>query len=279
MSLAVAADGSVAFTDGFEWAIVAVNGPLTSIDAGFSANGPLTYGRGGDGARYSGWPAFSGNAATSLVVREGSGTSMRWSFTSIPPIAILAGPDGATWVLTFAGMVRLNADGSTTLVPLAPAPGGFASPIDVVLGADGAFWITEFEGAVERVPVQGAPVRYAVGGKPGRAALGPDGAVWFLDPDGLVRRITTSGAVTIMTATSGFALGDALAAGRDGAVWATHASTNELLRITPDGITSRYPATANGAIKPTGIAAAPDGSLYFVEETAGGLLLVHATPH
>jgi streptogramin lyase len=275
MSLAVIADGSVAFTDGFEWAIVTAPSPVVGV--AFGANGgPSTYGRGADGARYSGWIDLSGNAPGSTVYREGAAPSpLQWSYPSAP-VAIIAGPDAATWVLTLEAMVRLNADGTTTALPLASGP---VLPVDVALGSDGAFWVTEDEGYVERVPLQGPTQRIAVGGRPSRAATGPDALVWFLDRNGLVRRITAAGSVsTVAVIAGGFSVGDAIAAGRDGALWATHAASNELLRIAPDGSTARYPVPGTGTV-PTGIGAAPDGSLYFVEETQGGLLLVHAVPH
>ncbi len=274
MALAVAADGTVAFTDGFEWTIASGASPVISESSG-TDYGPSTYGRGADGALYSGWVDLSGAAPGSLVYREGAVPARRWS-NPAGPVAILAGPDAATWLLTLQGMARLNADGTTTTAPFAS---GLVFPIDVAVGSDGAFWVTEDEGTVERVPLQGAPQRIAVGGKPSRAAAGPDGQVWFLDRGGLVRRITASGAVsTVAVISGGFSAGDAIAAGRDGAMWATHGTSNELVRIAPDGSTARYAVPGSGTV-PTGIGAAPDGSLYFVEEIRGGLLLVHAVPH
>lgn len=275
MSLAVADDGSIAFTDGFEWAIVTtISSPLVATSSG-NSYGPSAYGRGADGARYSGWIDLSGAAPGATVYREGVSPALRWSYPS-GPVAILAGPDAATWVLTLDAMVRLNADGTTTALPLSSGP---VFPIDVVVGSDGAFWVTEEEGSVERVPLHGPAQRIGVGGKPSRATAGPDGEVWFLDRNGFVRRITPAGAVsTVAVIAGGFSAGDAIAIGRDGALWATHGVANELVRIAPDGSTARYPVPGAGTV-PTGIGAAPDGSLYFVEEIRGGLLLVHAVPH
>jgi hypothetical protein len=276
MSLTVTADGNIAFTDGFEWVIATpLSGPVASTSSGTSF-GPATYGRGADGARYSGWIDLSGPAVGSTIYREAAGPTLHWSYPSSSPVAIVAGPDVATWVLTLQGMVRLNGDGTTTLVPFAA---GTVFPIDVAVGSDGAFWVTEDEGTVERLPRQGPPQRVAVGGKPSRAAAGPDGQVWFLDRDGFVRRIAASGAVaTVAVISGGFSAGDAIAAGHDGAMWATHGASNELVRIAPDGSTARYAVPGSETV-PTGIGAAPDGSLYFVEEIRGGLLLVHAVPH
>jgi hypothetical protein len=274
MSLTVTADGNIAFTDGFEWAIATpLSGPVASTSSG--TNGPATYGRGADGARYSGWMDLSGPAIGATIFREAFGPALQWSYPSAP-VAIIAGPDAATWVLTLQGMVRLNGQGFTTINPFAA---GTVFPIDVAVGSDGAFWVTEDEGTVERIPLQGPPQRIAVGGKPSRAAAGPDGQVWFLDRGGFVRRIAASGAVaTVAVISGGFSAGDAIAAGRDGAMWATHGASNELVRIAPDGSTGRYAVPGSGTV-PTGIGAAPDGSLYLVEEIRGGMLLVHAVPH
>ncbi|HEY0393161.1 MAG TPA: hypothetical protein VGD01_01575 [Candidatus Elarobacter sp.] len=271
MSLAVGSDGTVAFSDRFEWSIVSFGNGIMSSSSGFDGAGPLSFGRGADGGLYAGSSTAAGNTVSSTVIEQSSGR--QWSFAQYPPFAILSGPDSATWVLTFSGMVRLNPDGTTTLAPVATATTGSG----VALGPDGAFWIAEFGGAIERVPVHGAPQRFSVGGHPERITAGADGALWFLDDAGLVRRMTTAGSATTVYATGSFSESDAIASGGDGGVWLTHASGNELIRVSADGTIGRYAVPAEGTL-PSGIAAAPDGTLYFVEENRTGLLLVHATP-
>lgn len=267
LSLAVAGDGTVGFSNFFEWAIVSFSGQVTNVAASFSGNGPYAFGRGADGGLYAGtWDG----GPTAQVMEESP--SRRWVVAQTPPVAILDA-FGSTWVLTWNGIVRLNADGSTTVLPVVAS--GVAA--DAALGPDGAFWIAESDGYVERVPLSGAPVRYPVGGKPARIAAGADGALWFLDGTGSVRRLTTAGAATTIATIGDLGAGDAIARGGDGAMWLTHGAANELVRIATDFSVARY-ATPSAGVAPSGINSAPDGSLYFVEDFQDGLLLVHAIP-
>ncbi|HTD37794.1 MAG TPA: hypothetical protein VK669_09785 [Candidatus Limnocylindrales bacterium] len=272
MSTTVAADGTFAFSNRFEWAIVSFFPNGATMSGSFDGGGPAAFGRGADGALYSGFSVPAGNDLASEV-HSGSRT---WSFAAYPPLVILGGPDAATWVLTMTGgMVRLNADGTTTTLPVAAPPG---DAYDVTLGPDGAFWLAEFDGTIERVPLQGPALRFSVGGQPLSIVAGADGALWFLDKaQSAVRRMTTSGAVRTMFSTSGFTLADRVARGGDGAVWVTNGTTNELIRVAVDGSSARYPAPSAG-IQASGVTSAPDGTLYFVETNQAGLLIVHATP-
>jgi streptogramin lyase len=273
LSVAVLADGTVAYSNRFYWGLVKPAQDTSTWSGSFDGGGPVAFGRGADGSLYAGDSVPAGNGLASSVLDESTGE--RWSFAAYPPWVILSGPDAGTWVLTFTGLVRLDAGGTTTFLPVTAPPG---DANDVTLGRDGAFWVAEFGGAIERVPLQGAPLRFPVDGHPKRIAAGADGALWFLDNAGLVRRMTTSGQTQTYFSNGGqFTEADAIAAGADGAMWLTNGGANELVRIAPDGTVTRFPAPAPGD-SPSGIAAAPDRTLYFFEQTRQGLLLVHATP-
>jgi streptogramin lyase len=256
------------------------SGTLTGNGSG---GGPVSYGLGANGAVYSG-DSTPSNATPAFVRDEATGRT--WPLApqnctrncgSYWPITVVAGPDGATWVLTFTGMVRLNADGTTTVRPfLAPAIGVGG----VAVGADGAFWVTEpGESTVERVPLSGANTAYPVSGNPTRITAGSDGALWFIDLTGTIGRITTAGqASAYVGATSGrFTEGDAIATGGDGAIWFTEANANTLGRLTPGGLLSHYAVPPAGT-SPAGITSARDGTLWFLEQYGGGIVVVHATP-
>jgi len=285
LAMAVAADGRIAFASTFIFGVLVVNGPLSTFTGSLlrsaPADGPITYGRGADGDLYSAW---TNGSAPPTVFKESSGA--KW--TLVPPrcgagcdpvaqawpLAILAGPDGATWVVVTGGLLRLNADGTTTGL----APAATQTVLwDAVVGPDNAFWAVDGLGAIERIPLSGAPAAFAVGGHPTRIAPGWDGTLWFLDLVNGVRRITTSGAVTtVVPPPSGsFSEGDAIAQGPDHALWFAEANANKLGRVSLSGALNEFSVPAAGDA-PAGIAAAPDQSLYFMEQNRAGVLVVHA---
>jgi streptogramin lyase len=283
LAMAVGLDGTVGFASPFVHGTYAGGKFAWSFTGPFGA-GPVTYGRGTNGALYSG-DLLQDQSGPPYVRDESSGNS--WvllpaacagvaacnPFPQEYPIAILPGPDAATWALTLNGMVRLNPDATTTILPLSTP---YAGPRDVALGADGAFWVAEAAGTIERIPISGAASRHAVAGHPMRIAAGADGALWFLDGDGRVRRITVLGNVTTVVASvsGGVTAGDAIASGGDGAIWFTEAASNKLARITPSGTLTEF-AVPDAVGTPTGVTSAPDGSLWFLEQDRG-LTLVHA---
>lgn len=283
LAIAVALDGTVGFASPFVYGTYAGGTFTWSMTGSFGA-GPVTYGRGTNGALYSG-DLVQNQSGPPYVRDESSGTS--WvllppacagvaacnPFPQEYPVAIIAGPDAATWALTQNGMVRLNPDATTTILPLSTP---YADPRDVVLGADGAFWIAEAAGAIERIPISGAATSHAVAGHPMRIAAGADGALWYLDGDGRVRRMTLLGNVTTIVASvsGGVTAGDAITSGGDGAIWFTEAASNKLARLTPSGSLTEF-AVPDAFGTPTGVTSAPDGSLWFLEQNRG-LTLVHA---
>ena len=285
LAVAVASDGRIAFASPFMYGVLVVNGPVSAFTGSLVNNAlsaaPVSYGRGADGDLYSAWVGLS----APTVFKESSGA--KWILAPPGcspgcdparawPTAILAGPDGATWVVTTGGLLRLNADGTTTRLPPAAAQ---TVLWDAVVGPDNAFWVVDQLGAIERIPLTGAPAAFPVGGQPSRIAPGWDGTLWFLDPVNGVRRMTTSGGVTTMVPppSGGFAAGDAIAQGPDHALWFTEANANKLGRVSLGGALNEFSAAAGGD-SPAGIASAPDGSLYFMEQNRAGVLVVHAVP-
>jgi streptogramin lyase len=284
--IAPAADGSVWF-GGEAWGEFSGGSfSYVSTDVGIDG-GAIAVGRGADGDAYTGDIGRAGPAREESDVRNRA-TNAAWTLPSsclpqdaphcaVPtghtPVAVLAGPDGATWALTAFELVRLNADGSTSVVPL---PSANPNAGDVAVGSDGAFWVTEpAEGLIERVPTSGTATTVTTGGHPSRIAAGPDGALWYLDTAGSVRRLTTSGAVSTVVALvdGGVTAFDAIVSS-GGALWYTEENAGKLARVTTSGSVTEFAVPPAGSA-PVGLSTAPDGSLWFIEST--GAVLVHAT--
>ncbi|MFM8319581.1 MAG: hypothetical protein ACKOC5_01600 [Chloroflexota bacterium] len=155
------------------------------------------------------------------------------------PTALVYGPQDAFWA-TLRGqnaVAQLNLPGSLVTTSLATAD---AYPHDLAIGPDQALWLTERSGeAITRLdPLDHSLSRFALPqpGGPAALALGQDEALWFTELDG--DRI-----------------------GRLGLVSQPDGS------LAPGEI-SRFALPTPGSA-PHGIAAAPDGSLWFSEWGAG----------
>jgi streptogramin lyase len=280
-----AADGSVWFGGTVQGEFS--GGSISSVGtAPVISGGALTAGRGADGDAYTGNVSRAGPYQFSDVQNKRTGAMWPLPSSCEPenppgcpapnghhPVAIVAGPDGATWALANLEMARLNPDGSISTIAL---PSANPNPADVALGADGAFWVTEpAEGLIERIPISGTATMVTTGGHPSRIAAGPDGALWYLDMAGSLRRLTTAGSVTTVVASvdGGVTEADGIASS-GGALWYTEENANKLAEVTTSGSVTEFTVPSTGSA-PIGVAAAPDGSLWFVEGT--GAVLVHAT--
>jgi len=105
---------------------------------------------------------------------------------------------------------------------------------------------------------------------PRHLTAGPDGNMWVTESNGgaspaLIGRVSAGGVREFAVTTPGD-LG-VITGGPDGNLWFTDAGRNEIGRITPAGVVTKYalPTAASG---PYGIAAAPDGNLWFTERAA-----------
>ena len=121
---------------------------------------------------------------------------------------------------------------------------------------------------------------------PHNIVTGPDGAMWFTE-DGIVNggsgaigRITTSGGVTeyVLPTPAGASSGAGdIAVGSDGNLWFTWATqtspdlasvSRSIGRITPAGAIMEFPVSSGYGWPPGGIAAGPDGNLWFTTGAA-----------
>jgi streptogramin lyase len=156
---------------------------------------------------------------------------------------LAAGPDGAVWFARAGVLGRIAADGKVDELAL-PEQTGY--PQDIALGPEGDFWITTST-EIDRVNTSGSMSRFPLPGvekAPGKIAVGADGNLWF-----------TLWVPVRKVAGVEERFGNAYA-----------------VRITPSGQMTRFklpgPAKERN-FAPGGIAAGPDGNLWFTDPSLG----------
>jgi streptogramin lyase len=200
---------------------------------------------------------------------------------SATPTGITAGPDGNVWFTESQGdkIGRITPRGAITEFPLPPG----RQPLAIAAGPDGNLWFVEggVEGGVGglgigRITPDGTLTEFppGMGANCGEAiAAGPDGNLWCAGNVGDIGKITPDGASTF------FALPDAgsetfgISAGPDGNVWFTEqgftaatGATGGIGRSTPLGAITEFPLPPSHLpARSNGIAAGPDGNLWFTE--------------
>lgn len=198
------------------------------------------------------------------------------------PSALVVGPDGAIWVSDFYGAIwRVSLSGSFTKYPIA------ADPFDLATGSDGNLWFTdELSNRIGRMTVSGAVTLFS---RPSpeqswRCELGPDGNIWYSVIGRKFGRITASGAITEFQFT-----GDrgreatSVAVGPDGNLWmpdnedfvcphpcSFDYSQDGILRVSTDGVQTRYALPQNWITELAQITAGPQGSMWFTAQ--GGIV-------
>ena len=210
------------------------------------------------------------------------------------PRGIAAGPSGTVWFTQTGshtgseGIGRITASGTITEFPL---PDG-SVPFGITMGPDGNMWFTELFGRIAMITPSGMVTTFParLQNEPLNIVSGPDGALWFTE-DGIVNggtgaigRITTSGDLTeylLPTPTGAYSGAGDIAVGPDGNLWFTWVTldptqplataSHSVGRITPSGTITEFPVSADGGWPPGGIAAGPDGNLWFAQGHANSL--------
>ncbi len=209
------------------------------------------------------------------------------------PLDIVAGPDGALWFTEILGgkIGRSETDGTITEFPL---PNAGSWPTEITAGPDGALWFVENRGGkIGRISTSGDVTEYPLSPsgdwEPGIATsaanditVGPDGALWFTQfhrvhgetsIPATIGRITTDGAITYFPLDSPYPP-YYITAGPDGALWFTRSGgldeitgqplPDKIGRITTAGAITEFPVP-EPLLSATGIAAGPDGALWFTD--------------
>jgi len=196
------------------------------------------------------------------------------------PEALVNGPDGNLWFAGIGfdgkeftdvlGKVTPRGEATEYTINRHPANLGLS---DIVSGPDGNLWFTVGgRPRVGKVTVDGQITEFTLPNlqaSPMSMTVGPDGNLWFTEfQGGSVGRITPSGEITE------FPLQEAghIAAGPDGALWVTGATT--ISRVATDGKATTFPLPASIEY-PNEIVAGPDGALWFGIQSRFG---VGATP-
>src|SRR3954470_20389799 len=183
-------------------------------------------------------------------------------------------------------VLRVGAASAVTITEFSDGITPGATPAAIAAGPDGNLWFTESD-RVGRITPAGVVTEFSTGITPGAGlagiAAGPDGNLWFTESD-RVGRITPAGVVTEFSTgiTPGAGLAG-IAAGPDGNLWFTEHAANRVARITPLGVVTEFATgiTQDTVVqgpyfhlitpgaRPDGIAAGPDGNLWFTETNRG----------
>jgi streptogramin lyase len=159
-----------------------------------------------------------------------------------------------------------------------PIPGTVPTPWGITAGPDGNLWFTEFQtNKIGRISTADVITEFAVPTLIFSQSIvaGPDGALWFISQTGKIGRITTAGVVTEFAVTADSLLTD-IASGPDGNLWLTETDRStvgggpsgrpKIGRITTAGVVTEFPLSPFA--QPLGIAAGPDGALWFADADA-----------
>lgn len=169
-----------------------------------------------------------------------------------------------------AALLALPAVGRAVTFEKYPLPTSAADASQIVAGPDGALWFTETNAnKIGRITTSGKISEIPVpNDTPGTSDSGPTkivasgGALWFLTDLGeSVYRLTTSGTLTELAQGNAVVSGYAIAPSDDGGVWVMTTDNGELVRVSPSGTTTPFPASYANTL--FGIAEAPDGSVWF----------------
>ena len=222
------------------------------------------------------------------------------------PWDITTGPDGNLWFTEQTGnkIGRITPAGVITEFTI---PDANALPVGIAAGSDGRLWFTEAgSGFVGAVTTAGVFSKYPYPSYPATMTsasgitAGPDGALWFTfsvtssppNPSGprLGRMSTTGVATDFPVPTGAFPLpvgqSSRITSGPGGKLWFTVTSIAAdnfigFASVSGDVMSYAIPAmprlSASGAIT-CGIAAGPDGNLWFAEQNSNFAAIVRMTP-
>jgi virginiamycin B lyase len=189
------------------------------------------------------------------------------------PLALVlpVGCGGSSPAIQDGGVPDAGADPRFTLFPTQPGAGAWM----IAAGPDGNMWFTERGHSladyhkIARITLSGEITEFPLpdGSQPWWITAGPDGAMWFTDYYGQkIGRIAPDGTIIEYPASAN-AFPIAITLGPDGNLWFTEATsasnlsrTGNVAKITTDGVVTEFPV----GTEPGGIAAAPDGNIWYV---------------
>jgi virginiamycin B lyase len=198
------------------------------------------------------------------------------------PHGIVFGRDRALYIALTGtniggnAIARLDVDGSVRVFPL---PFGAGAPWGIALGPEGKIWFTEVgSGNVGRLdPGTGTISEFPLptpNSQPQGIVLGGDGALWGTEAAGnRIFRMSVDGRrATEFPIPTPSSVPVALAPGRGGVLWVSELSGGKLLRISRTGKMREFPLPKG--TRPYGVAAAPDGNVWFADRGRNRIGLV-----
>jgi virginiamycin B lyase len=234
------------------------------------------------------WWADCGGASTvGKITTAGVGTSYSAPMDSYPT-NIVQGPDGAMWFAECGS--ASNAIGRVTATGIISNLGTSASgPVGIVLGSDGNLWFTARNAnSIGKITTDGTVLQIGVpttNSLPYGITAGPDGALWFVEGGtNKIGRIPTSATQTsdiseYSTGITGSGL-KSITTGPDGALWFTECLESSSGPLSGESIVGRIDpqsddvteyAVLTAGSDPYGIAAGPDGAIWFTEVNASNV--------
>lgn len=206
------------------------------------------------------------------------------------PSMIVAGSDGNLWFSECGGAAIGEITPAGVLASHARSTRG--NEADVALGPDGNVWFTDNANSrIGYVTPSGIVTEFptkTAGAFPWGITAGPDGEMWFAEcaggtGNGAIGKVpigaTSSSQITEYSSGMTGAQPNDITTGPDGALWFTYcnASTGGPLsgkyvigRITTSGVITEY-AVPSANANPAGIAAGPDGAVWFTELGASAI--------
>jgi len=177
---------------------------------------------------------------------------------------ITTGPDNRLWVVGGDELVSFTTADPAGSADSTPITG--MSPRGMATGSDGLIWIADNSGRIISASAAATPTvtPYLVGGGPQDVAAGPNAQVAYANPGdsphevGLISPGGTPQQIPLETSDPfGVALG------ADGAYWVARSSTDDLLRLAPDGTTTKLTGFSNAAnVGPRKITVGPNNTLW-----------------
>jgi streptogramin lyase len=180
----------------------------------------------------------------------------------------------AAYASTITATASTGPTATTALTLIGPKETVFATPtvnsfpFTITSGPDGNLWFTEAGvGKVGRITPGGTIAEFTAPAGPALLqgiTSGPDGNLWVADANNGLIKLTPAGSFSGGFGIAGVVL---VAAGADGALWATEEGGNAIGRWTTAGAhTNNFPMP-QGASSPLGIAGGPDGNLWIAESS------------
>lgn len=176
---------------------------------------------------------------------------------------ITTGPDGNMWVAGTNQLVRFSTSdpaGTQTVTTIAGL-----SPKGMDTGSDGLLWVADGSGRIISATAATVPALtpYQVDGGPQDVAAGLNGQVAWVNPNDSpveIGLITAGSLQQIPIETSD---PDGVAFGNDQAYWVARASTDDLMRLAPDGTTTKLGGFSDAPnVGPRKIATGPNNTLW-----------------